>query len=81
MDRPRCKACGRDDKFDFHVPDAIWVAVVPHHLVTRVVCLGCFDDFAAERGVEYARSLNGVFFAGDRAAFELRPVSAVTVSG
>jgi hypothetical protein len=79
MHRQRCKACGRSDKFDFHVPDDLWSAVVPGDLVNRVVCLSCFDDFAAERGVEYARSLRAVFFAGDRAAFELRPVWAASV--
>jgi hypothetical protein len=75
----RCKACGRADKFDFHVPDGVWRAVVPPELHSRVVCLGCFDAFADERGIEYARSLRAIFFAGDRASFELRPIWAVTV--
>ena len=79
MQRPRCKACGREDKFDFHVPDALWRAVVPEHLKDRVVCLACFDDFAFERGIEYARCLRAVFFAGDRGVFEFRPVSAVSI--
>jgi hypothetical protein len=30
----RCKSCGREDKFDFHVPDALWVAVGPVSAVT-----------------------------------------------
>jgi hypothetical protein len=79
MVRPRCKACGNEDKFDFKVPNDVWANVVPAHLRNRVVCLQCFDRFASERGIEYARSLRALYFAGDRAAFEFRPVSAVTV--
>jgi hypothetical protein len=80
MVRPRCKACGRNDKFDFNVPDDVWSEVVPGHLRNRVVCLSCFDDFASDRRIDYARSLRVLFFAGDRASFEFRPVTAVTVS-
>lgn len=68
--RQRCKACGRLDKFNFNVPDTVWAAVVPAHLRTRVVCLGCFDDFAERRGVPYAASLRSLWFAGDKAVFE-----------
>lgn len=77
--RQRCKACGREDKFDFNVPDEVWAAVVPEELRKRVVCLACFDRFAAELGIDYARSLRALFFAGDRASFEFRPLWAVTV--
>jgi hypothetical protein len=80
VDQQRCKVCGRADKFDFHVPDALWREVVPATLRNRVVCLACFDDLASERGIDYARSLRALFFAGDRASFEFRPVSAVTVT-
>jgi hypothetical protein len=73
-----CKACGYRDKFDFHVPDEIWEAVVPAYLRGRVVCLACFDDFAEERGIDYAAHVSTLYFAGDGAAFELRVVSAVS---
>ena len=77
--RQRCKACGRYDKFDFHVPDDIWEAVVPQHLRTRVVCLFCFDEYARQRGIDYAPYLRELCFAGDRASFSFEVVSAVTV--
>lgn len=75
-----CKGCGNRDKFDFHVPDHIWEAVVPTHLRTRVVCLACFDDFAGLRGIEYAAHVSALYFAGDGAALEFRVVSAATVT-
>ena len=66
--RQTCKACGRPDKFDFHVPDEVWAAVVPPELVTRVVCLFCFDEFAKRSGVSYAHHIERLYFAGDRAS-------------
>jgi hypothetical protein len=69
--RQTCKACGRPDKFNFHVPDAIWRAVVPPALDGRVVCLSCFDDMAKERDVAYAASLSEIWFAGDKATLGL----------
>jgi hypothetical protein len=67
-----CKACGRRDKMDFHVPDDVWEAVVPARLRSRVVCLACFDGFAKQRGVEYAPHLSEICFAGDKASLSLR---------
>jgi hypothetical protein len=55
--RQACKACGRQDKFDFHVSDDAWAYVVPAELVNRVVCLACFDEFARRKSVDYARAL------------------------
>lgn len=77
--RQTCKACGRPDKFNFNVSDATWAAVVPARLRSRVVCLYCFDGFAARRGVAYADEMHEVWFAGDRAVFEFRPVTSITV--
>lgn len=74
--RQTCKACGLPDKFDFTVPDEIWLAVVPERLQNLVVCLGCFDDFARDKGVDYATSLRAVYFAGDKAVFRLDVVDA-----
>jgi hypothetical protein len=72
-DRQRCKACGRPDKFNFHVPDDVWRAVVPRSLDGRVVCLACFDDLAAKRDVAYAASLSEIWFSGERATLGLTP--------
>lgn len=67
----RCKNCGCADGFNFHVPDHVWRAVVPKHLENRVVCLQCFDRFAKEKEVDYATSLSGLVFAGQKATFLL----------
>lgn len=74
-----CKVCGRRDKFNFHVSDEIWEAVVPPIFKTRVVCLACFDDFAFKKGIEYADSLEVPCFAGDKAAFLFEVVSRANV--
>ena len=65
----RCKVCGRRDKFDFHVPDHIWEAVVPEEFRRGVVCLACFDDFARQAKVDYAPYLETLYFVGDCAVF------------
>ena len=76
--RQTCKVCGRPDKFDFHVPDDVWQAVVPLEFRNRVVCLACFDDFAEARQVNYATCLApSLWFAGDAATFEFRVSVAV----
>jgi len=67
----KCKVCGRIDKFDFHVPDEVWTRIIPLVYIDKVVCLSCFDDFAQRVGVKYADSLQWLYFAGNRASFEL----------
>ena len=64
-----CKACGRSDKFDFHVPDELWQAIVPLRFQGHVVCLCCFDDFAKEKDINYSSSLQTLYFAGNKATF------------
>ena len=68
--RQTCKVCGRVDKFDFTVPDAVWMEVVPVSFLSHVVCLSCFDDFATLRDLDYAQSLDTLYFAGDKASLE-----------
>lgn len=68
--RQTCKVCKREDYWNYSVPDDLWHAIVPANLQSGVVCLGCFDRFAAERKIEYAGSVRNVRFAGDMAAFE-----------
>lgn len=75
-----CKACGRRDKFDFHIPDSVWLSVVPAGLSGLVVCMACFDEFAAEKGVDYAPHLRVLYFAGNRAVFEFRAVRSFDLS-
>jgi hypothetical protein len=70
----RCKVCWRADRFDFHVPDNVWAAVVPEALRDRVICLSCFDALAEEQGVDYAEHVHVLFFAGRRTSLEFRRV-------
>lgn len=77
--RQTCKVCGRPDKFDYSVPDTVWRAVVSVQYENRVVCLGCFDVFAKNRGVDYAGGLRTLYFAGNGAVFGFRVVTADTL--
>jgi hypothetical protein len=77
--RQSCKVCGYSDKFDFHVPDAIWKQVVPVRYENNVVCLPCFDNLAHQKGIDYSDSLEVLYFAGDRAVFKFQTVSAQSV--
>lgn len=72
--RQTCKACHCADKFNYRVPDRLWEQIVPRPLQDGVVCLDCFDSFASEKGIQYAEALESVYFAGEKAAMELRVV-------
>ena len=67
-----CKMCGQPDKFDFHIPNEIWKAVVPEEFRTMVVCLYCFDEEAAAKGVNYAEAISEFCFAGRAVALGLK---------
>lgn len=71
-----CKKCGVRDGLNFHVSDSVWARVVPKRLLKSVVCLACFDRFAARRGVDYRRNIRVLYFAGCQASFRLRVVSS-----
>src|SRR6185503_9128857 len=73
--RQSCKKCGVRSGIDFHVPDALWVAIVPKRFSCKPLCLDCFDKFAAQRGIEYHRSLRVLYFAGSQASFKIRVVN------
>ena len=64
-----CKVCGRPDKFDFHVPDETWDAIVPHEYHAGVVCLSCFDEFAVGKGIDYSNAIKTLYFAGRKVTF------------
>ena len=77
MQRQRCKACWNADGFNFHVPDDVWQTIVPPELQNHVVCLQCFDDFATDKGINYAGHLAPeLHFAGGSVALVLQVVSA-----
>lgn len=65
----RCKVCGNRDKFDFHVSNEVWKAVVPEKYQNRVVCLACFDDFVEKKRIDKAIQLELICFAGRRIRF------------
>jgi hypothetical protein len=74
--RQTCAACACVDKFNFHIPDEMWKRVVPPRYQNSVVCLPCFDEFARIKRVDYAGSLQGLYFAGDQAIFRFQTVLA-----
>lgn len=53
--RQFCKVCGQTQEVDFVVSDTTWGAVVPCRWGGRVVCLGCFEEFAARQGIHTVR--------------------------
>lgn len=75
--RQTCKACGRPDKFNFHVPDKIWEAVVPPPYRSLVVCLSCFDCFAHDKQIDFATTIRDLYFAGDQATLRFETASAI----
>jgi hypothetical protein len=74
--RQSCALCVCEDKFDFHVPDDIWWNVVPAEYRQRVLCLSCFDQFACQKGIDYANSIETLYFAGEQAKLKFESVSA-----
>jgi hypothetical protein len=56
------------------VSDSMWNKVVPKRLTNKVVCLACFDRFAARRKVDYRRNVRVLYFAGRQASFKFRVV-------
>lgn len=77
--RQSCKNCGVRDGLNFNVSSAVWERVVPKRLINHVVCLACFDRFAARRQVDYRRSIRLLYFAGRYASFTFRTARIVGV--
>lgn len=51
--REICKLCWRVNRVGFHVPDDVWLSVVPAHVREHVVCLDCFTRLADEAGLPW----------------------------
>jgi len=62
-----CKVCGRKDKFNFNVQKETWEEIVPPMFQNNVVCLSCFDAFAALKNINY--SIDSLYFAGEQKTF------------
>ena len=74
-----CKMCGQPEKFDFHVPDEVWRSVVPPEYQTLAVCLYCFDEEAAAKGVDFTAALTELCFAGRAVSLGFKITRAVGV--
>ena len=74
--RQKCGVCKCQDKFNFHVPDKLWRQVVPKEYWSKVVCLQCFDEFARTKEINYAQSIETLYFAGNQATFKFQTVSS-----
>lgn len=54
--RQTCKRCGRvQDEVDYVTSDLTWNAAVPARWSGRAICLACFDQLAAERGLHVVK--------------------------
>jgi hypothetical protein len=53
--RRTCNVCGSVDNCDFKVMDDVWRATVPIEYRDQIVCIKCFENFAAERQIQLLR--------------------------
>lgn len=53
--RRTCKVCGSLDNCDFKVVDDVWRTTVPIEYRDQIMCIKCFEDFAAERQIQLLR--------------------------
>ena len=74
--RQRCSVCDCDEKFNFHIPDETWEIIVPQEYRQKVVCLSCFDAFARDKNIDYADSVNELYFAGEKATVKFDVASS-----
>jgi hypothetical protein len=74
--QPVCSVCECPDNSNYNVPDELWKKVIVSEHRQSVVCLKCFDSFAFEKGIDYADSIESLYFAGDKAVFKFRSVAA-----
>lgn len=59
-----CGVCGSTVSFDYTVTDEAWNLVVPQENKLNVVCLPCFDEMAADKGIDTVECLKLVQFVG-----------------
>jgi hypothetical protein len=73
--RPVCECCYQPDAFDWYVPDTVWDSIVPEYATDSVVCLRCFDNFAAIKNINY--TIDTLYFAGRQMTFKFQCSSRV----
>lgn len=59
-----CAVCHQSVKFDYHVTDECWEAVVPKDKRLGVICLPCLDMLAEQKGIDISQSIEGMQFTG-----------------
>jgi len=60
-----CKVCGQPNHFGYNLPDELWRSIVPEEFWEGgIVCLGCLDWFAWQKGIEYLRHLDELYYVG-----------------
>jgi hypothetical protein len=69
-----CKVCGRSDKFNYNVRDELWKKVVPVKFHNKVVWNALIGW--PLKNVDYADSINTLYFVGNQAAFTFQTVAA-----
>jgi hypothetical protein len=74
--RQRCQIWRCEDKFNFNVSDKLWREIVPVEFHNKVVCLPCFDELARQKKMDYAHSIEVLYFAGRQASFKFQTVQA-----
>lgn len=65
-----CKVCYKADGFDYAINNPTWKAVLPEEYHNSVVCLTCFDTFAAKKQIEYHPMV--LYFAGKKQSFSFQ---------
>ena len=63
--------CGQPQKLEFHVPDDLWLQVIDPPFQTLAVCLYCFDESAAAKGIPFAAADSELWFAGRQTILQL----------
>ncbi|QDV90618.1 hypothetical protein RAS2_16980 [Phycisphaerae bacterium RAS2] len=56
--REICKLCYHVNPVGFNVPNDVWLAVVPDHVKSSVVCLSCFTRLGDEKGIPWDHEID-----------------------
>lgn len=68
-----CSICDHLPKFDYLVEGDLWHEVVPEEFKRGVICLGCLDKLASEKGWDIASYLSRIHFTGIGKTIVLHP--------
>lgn len=68
-----CQRCGNKPKFDYHVADDVWKALVPEDERLGVICLPCLERIAHACGTSIGDAIEEVQFTGMGTTTILKP--------